>query len=84
MTLINHPLWVPLRGSLGSFPRSLLSTSKINRAGDALILWMDTKSCTDIETVVETIFSLVFTLGNRIRHQGFGTVVRNGFCNHPQ
>ena len=28
MTLINHPLWFPSRKSLGSFPHSLLSTSK--------------------------------------------------------
>ena len=30
MTLINHPLWFPLRESLGSFPHPLLSTSKIH------------------------------------------------------
>ena len=29
MTPINHPLWNPLRGLPGSFPHSLLSTSKI-------------------------------------------------------
>ena len=29
MTPINHPLWLPFRGPLGSFPHSLQSTSKI-------------------------------------------------------
>ena len=30
MTPINDPLWLPLRGAQGSFPHSLLSTSKTN------------------------------------------------------